>query len=176
MKKESLNNTKEKMISKCKKIGNVMEFIFWVITIGLGLSITLGLIGGIITACSGATSTEVLNEATVFVRDLYGNKIDFSEKNATRESIIYIISNILSIIVLYYLTKMFKTSAKDETPFSESNIKSMRKITICACLVFLVTSVSQIYSFGFVYVLAIIGLEHIFRYGYKLQLESDETL
>ena len=170
MKKENLNITKEKMIIKCKKIGNVMEVAFWLVIIMLIIAGIASLIG----ICSeGLSAIEIIYET---LRDKFNIGTEFSEIDAIKETIISIAITILNLIILYSLSKVFTNTAKDETPFSMNNVKNLKKISICAYIVFFITIFSQIHSLGLIYVLAIAGIEYIFRYGYKLQLESDETL
>lgn len=53
--------------------------------------------------------------------------------------------------------------------------KSMKEMCILITIMWLLGTKSLI-NFGLVFVLAIWVLQYIFKYGYHLQLESDETL
>lgn len=53
--------------------------------------------------------------------------------------------------------------------------KSMKEMCILITIMWLLGTKSLI-NFGLVFVLAIWVLQYIFKYGYQLQLESDETL
>ena len=160
----------EQEIQKCKKIGNVMEIAFWLVIIMVIIAGIAGLIG----ICSeGFSAIETIYE---IIRDRFNIGTEFSEMAAIKETIISIAVTILNLIILHALSNIFTNTAKDETPFSMNNVKSLKKISICAYTVFFITIFSQIHKLGLIYVLAIAGIEYIFRYGYKLQLESDETL
>lgn len=176
MENENLNQTKEKMIKRCKKIGDVMEIGFWLIIIMLILGAAVLVLDASVMWRDGASGMEIINSSTSLIMDLFNIEKDFTEINAIKESIIGIIVSILSSIVLYALAKIFQNTSKDETPFSVDNVKNMKKISVCAYIVFIVTLFSQVYGLGLIYVLAIGGIEYIFKYGYQLQLESDETL
>lgn len=176
MENENLNKTKENMIKKCKKIGDVLETGFWFFIIILIVFLIIGIMNAIVFWEEGASSIEIINELTYMIRDLFNIDTDFSDINSIKETIIGMIVSILSFVVLHALSKIFINTAKDETPFSMTNIKNMRKISICAYIVFFITLFSSNYGLGAIYVIAIGGIEYIFRYGYKLQIESDETL
>ena len=62
-----------------------------------------------------------------------------------------------------------------ETPFTEENIANMKMISICATIMWILMTTSIINA-GIIYIFAIWIMYYIFKYGYELQLESDETL
>ena len=81
-----------------------------------------------------------------------------------------IISVIVRGISLYtiaqLLSNILSDSIKQKTPFVEKNINRVRLIAIC----------SIFYSYRIVYFIIIIIVNQLFKYGYKLQVESDELL
>lgn len=172
MENENLNETKEKMIKKAKSIGDAIEILVYLLIIMIILGAIVGTIGGIVMWIDGATYMEIINE----IGGLLNIEIDFSTIYGTIEIVVKVITTISTIVGLIALAKVFKNTAKEKTPFSLNNIKNMKRISRCAIIIFLATLFSQTESIGAVYVLAICGMEYIFRYGYKLQVESDETL
>ena len=172
MENEKLNKTREEMIKKAKKIGECFEMLVGLVIIIIVLGSILGTINGIVMWSEGATFMEIVNDTG----DILSVKMDISTIGGIIEIIVKAITTILSIVAVMALSKVFKNTAKDGTPFSLSNTKNMKKISRCAVIIFFATFFSPTQSIGAVYPLAICGMEYIFRYGYKLQLESDETL
>lgn len=78
-------------------------------------------------------------------------------------------------IILVKIAKILDNIVKKETPFTEENIANMKKISICATIMWILMTTS-IFNAGIIYILAIWIMYYIFNYGYQLQMESDETL
>lgn len=165
MENKNSKNTQEKMIKKCKDLGSLLNFVFWFYIVIIIISVVAGTI---ICALSGSSALEIIDFFSA------------NPENTIKESIITIIIYILSLIILYSLAKIFINSSKDETPFSLKNVKIFRKISICAYIVFFVRIFSETHGIGLAnaltYISLIKSIEYILRYGYELQLESDETL
>ena len=172
MKNEKLNETKDEMIKRTKKIGDTIETLVILLIIMITLGVIVGIIGGIAMLSDGATLMETINEMGAILNI----KLDFSTMSGIAEIFSKVITIALSIVALLSLAKIFKNTAKEGTPFSLDNIKNMKKVSTCAIINFWVTLFLQTKGIGAVYVIAICGMEYIFRYGYKLQVESDETL
>ena len=67
---------------------------------------------------------------------------------------------------------MFKEISQDAKPFTEKNVKRLSNIS---WLTFALLFISE-FNIGLITVICIFALSKIFKYGYKLQIESDETL
>ena len=176
MENEKLNKTKEEMIKKCKKIGDMLEIAFWLAIIWLVVFTFIGIINSIGILSAGGSVVEIVNEIILPIRNVFDMDTDISEMNAIKETIISIVIIILNLTLLRALSKIFISTSKNETPFSMDNVKNMKKISRCLYIEFFISLFSQTHALGLVYVVAIGGIEYIFRYGYKLQIESDETL
>lgn len=177
MENKNSKNTQEKMIKKCKDLGSLLNFVFWFDIVIIIISVVAGtIIGAIDMWTSGSSGIVIIDAITMLINIFLKLGIDFSQMNVIKESIITIITYILSLIILHSLAKIFINSSKDETPFSIKNVKNLRTISICLDIIFLVTLFSETHGIGLIYPLTITGIEYIFRYGCKLQLESDETL
>ena len=172
MKKENLNDEKEKMIKKTKSIGDVIEICVYLLIIMIALGIISGIIDGIIMWKDGYAFIDIVKEWTSF----YNIEIDFSTNKWIVECIARVIKIVVTIVGTMALAKVFLNTAKEETPFTIENIKNLRKISCSAIIIFWVSCFIPNSGIGAIYVCAICGIEYIFRYGYKLQLESDETL
>ena len=87
-----------------------------------------------------------------------------------------VLATIFAFMTLELLRRVFKETADKGTPFTEKNIKNIKNISTFSilCYIFLMKSV---FSLGYLVFLAVIwSIEHIFRYGYELQEESDELI
>lgn len=88
-----------------------------------------------------------------------------------------IIGYVLAIIMLDYLAKIFGEVEKTGTPFTENNIKFLKRVHILSIVLWILQMAGiRENSIGLVFVLVISAFRSVFEYGYKLQKESDETL
>ena len=78
----------------------------------------------------------------------------------------FILQGISLVTILDLLAKILLDSIKQKTPFVKKNIKRMKLMAICSIL----------YSHGLLYFIIIIMVTQLFKYGYELQVESDELL
>ena len=111
--------------------------------------------------------------------NLLNIKTNFGDITAIKETILKVVIHILSLNIWHALSKMFLNASKDETPFSLVNIKNMKRISISLSIIILAIVISSEYTFNSLCLLSLFtinGIDYIFRYGYKLQQESDETL
>ena len=67
---------------------------------------------------------------------------------------------------------MFKETSQDAKPFTANNVKRLNNISWLTFGLWLTTNTNV----GIIVVLSIFALNKVFKYGYKLQIESDETL
>ena len=88
-----------------------------------------------------------------------------------------IVGYILAIIMVDSLAKIFGEVETNGTPFTEKNIKLLKRVHILSiCLWILQMAGVRENSIGLVFVLVISAFRSVFEYGYKLQKEADETL
>ena len=124
---------------------------------------------------------ENTNELTNIINDLKSddndNKID--ENNITpAKSIFAIITAIMQIIIIENVRKMFKQISINGKPFTEYNVEKMKNISKYSVIMWIAGFFID-FSFagiGIVTVVVLWAVSTIFKYGYKLQIESDETL
>lgn len=70
------------------------------------------------------------------------------------------------IVLVDCLRRIMQDTYKQKKPFIKNNINRMNIIAIC----------SIFYSKDIIYFLIVLAVKELFQYGYKLQIESDETL
>lgn len=88
-----------------------------------------------------------------------------------------VIGYILTVIMVDSLAKIFGEVETKGTPFTEINIKLLKRLHILSIIFWIIQMVGiKDISTGFIFILIISAFRSIFEYGYKLQKESDETL
>ena len=90
--------------------------------------------------------------------------------------IVAIIGYILTILIADNLAKIFGEVEKQGTPFTENNIKLLKKVNILALILWIAGMMGANSTVGLVFLIVIFAFRSVFEYGYKLQKESDETL
>lgn len=89
--------------------------------------------------------------------------------DGTKSEILFLTTSIGKIISFTILThnlgKIMKETYEQKTPFIEKNINRINIIAICS-----------LFATRIIYFLIILAIKELFKYGYKLQVESDETL
>lgn len=81
---------------------------------------------------------------------------------------------ILYVLMLDKVIGIFNEILKNGTPFTENSVKNMRKIRLLSIILIFIGMGP--FSIGLMPVIIISALTLVFGYGYKLQIESDETL
>lgn len=88
-----------------------------------------------------------------------------------------IVGYIIAIGLVDCLAKIFGEVEKNGTPFTEKNIKLLKRVQILSIILWILQMAGiRENSIGLVFVLVISAFRVIFEYGYKLQKEADETL
>lgn len=183
MKNEKLNNTKDKMLKSCKKLKNVITIFQWLLVVSIVVQILIMLVLSIsmIIQPNSEQKAEAGNKLVQTMENIT-NKVDEikedlksveDEKDANL--LISILRVIIPVLILDCLIKMLKSTIENQTPFTIENIKYMKNIDILAIINWGITT-PFIINIGLIYVLALSVITYIFKYGYQLQLESDETL
>lgn len=153
------NEIKEKMIKNCKTLKKIITVFEWIF------------IGSIIFIAIMVLLSSMSENIAI-----YGERfVKFINNFSFGKSIINFSGGIIGFMILDCLSKILKNVIEKETPFTEESIKSIKEMCILITIMWLLGTKSLI-NFGLVFVLAIWVLQYIFKYGYHLQLESDETL
>ena len=178
MEKKEVINTKEKMLNSCKKIRKILTVFQWVVAIMfifVGISIILnGLLTNNLISADIKEKTSIIWQTVENINNMT-EKVDEFKTSEENSNIIEIITFISMIIILDFLVKIFKNTEENATPFTEKNIKYIKYIGILVWIIHCTITV-DFFDFTFILAIAISSLYYIFKYGYQLQVESDETL
>lgn len=89
--------------------------------------------------------------------------------DGTKPEIVFLITRSIEFIaftiLIHNLGKIMKETYEQKTPFLEKNISRINTIAICS-----------LFATNIIFFLIILVIKELFKYGYKLQVESDETL
>lgn len=122
------------------------------------------------------TNSNIISEVLKIISgkniNLYNPKIE--NVIALIVMVIRILQYFIISLILQNLSKVFGNVEKEGTPFSLENIKRLSKISTLAFFIWILSA--DITVMNFLFVLVIYAIVYIFKYGYKLQKESDETL
>lgn len=174
---------KEKMLKSCKKLKNVITGFLWLIVGCMIVPVVIGLVLSISIIFQpnnekkvevGDNMMQVIENITNKVNEFEEGMQSINEIKATNSSMT-VIKFVMTCLILNHLIKILKSTIEKETPFTEDNIKYMKKIDIYALINWVVTTPFVI-NVGLIYVLVISTITYIFEYGYQLQQQSDETL
>lgn len=155
-KKETKLTEEEKMVKRFKNYEDIVEVIEAVLLVAI-----------ICTIIFVISEIFKCNFDIILVKDNLLQFIGYDGMQIEAIFILEFVAKIISIIVLIEsLRRMMKDTYKNKTPFVKQNITRMNKIAIC----------SIFYSKQIIYFLIVVAVKELFKYGYKLQIESDETL
>lgn len=180
MEESQNNNLKKEMIQKCKKIRRVITIFQWIIAI-LFIVIAIVIIANAILQSNLVDnhSHNMLNKEDNIFGKIETIINHVSEKQAEiqnlKESSNLILTFLSIVILLDLLAKIFKNIEENETPFTQKNIQYIKYIEIWVWILYILTSASLI-NLTLILAIVISALNSIFKYGYQLQIESDETL
>ena len=196
----SMEDEMKKKFGKYRKIMTVIEGFLMFVPI---LVIIVAIIVGFLVGISGTEAEEVVVDSGLVEME-EGEKLDWREEildvldmkeklendndyqNAPEAlKNLMIISTIiaglagyiLAIIMVDSLAKIFGEVEKQGTPFTERNIRLLKRVHILSIVLWLLQMAGiRENSIGLIFVLVISAFRSVFEYGYKLQRESDETL
>ena len=188
MKKEKVVLTdEEKMKKSFKSYGKIAEVIESILLIVPIVLLVISLVMGIAMLVGDNQDDRFKNSMVQseqgeeiserqFLKDLIGEDYkefeEMSNVQITIKVICIIAEYIITILILDNLKKMFKETSQDAKPFTEANVKRLNNISWLTFALWLTTNTNV----GIVVVISIFALNKVFKYGYKLQIESDETL
>lgn len=167
MEKKNVKDVKSQMIKICKALSFFIAVLKWIFVLGIIFGIVLSFamvkkIDGNVEETTGQYNQ--INESNANI-----------EKNKKGEDIKDDIIDLYKILLIFgiieCIDKIMKETVKKETPFTEKNIKLMEKVSLAS-----LASMFVIEGIGIIHVFVIVIMTYIFKYGYTLQIESDETL
>ena len=181
MKKEKILNTKEKNRKKFRMLKKVMDFseslllampIVIIVIFGLGVVLT--------AQDANVENTEkidIMAEMRVFTKteDIVENE-KVNDVLTIGKFIIYIIGYIMNILIIDNLKRIFENIEKNDTPFTEDNVKHLNVISELAVLGFITRFMGNSIGMSIVPLVIILAITTVFKYGCELQKEVDETL
>ena len=183
MKKEKNVNSKEKMIKSCQRLRKIMiGFIWGCAGILIAYTATMTILAISLLIMPEANQKAEFSQQFFQITEDMGTKINdatknidkFMESKSSNEGIQFV-AGVIGWIILVKIAKILDNIVKKETPFTEENIGNMKKISICATIMWILMTTS-IFNVGIIYIFAIWIMYYVFNYGYQLQIESDETL
>ena len=183
MENKKTNNSKDKMLRSCEILNKVITGFVWILA---GIAIAYATISLIFTIVLlvlpsaeqkvefGDKFIEITNDMGATVNNVI-EKFDKFNDAKKNNNLLQFAAGVMGWSILFSISKILKNTEENQTPFTEENIKNMKKISICAAIIWLLQTTSFI-NLGIIYILTIWVMSYIFKYGYQLQLESDETL
>ena len=132
------------------------------------------------------TSEEVeeeikIDDIVVLAEELSGKDLmledetnEFKRFVAISQIITVFLDYICVVIIVDTLGKIFGNIEKEGTPFTKENVKKLSVINLFAGILFIFGTPNI--SIGLISIIIISAVTYIFKYGYKIQQEIDETL
>ena len=178
LKKEKTKSNEEIMIERFKKYSTFFEILEALVKV----AIVLGIIMILLTLFTKAESNK--EDITFYYNQIMekfdkSQTDDLSDNIGAQKIIVIVVDLVLEIkfIAVAYLfnllRKIFNDSIKNKTPFTENNVKNLKKM-VGAVVVFGITQMSILSLV--IFTIIIVTIYQIFNYGYLLQKESDELL
>ena len=99
---------------------------------------------------------------------------EFKRFVAISQIITVFLDYICVVIIVDTLGKIFGNIEKEGTPFTKENVKKLSVINLFAGILFIFGTPNI--SIGLISIIIISAVTYIFKYGYKIQQEIDETL
>ena len=99
---------------------------------------------------------------------------EFKRFVAISQIITVFLDYICVVIIVDTLGKIFGNIEKEGTPFTKENVKKFSVINLFAVILFIFGTPNI--SIGLISIIIISAVTYIFKYGYKIQQEIDETL
>lgn len=174
MKKEMKEKTKEtnniQKLIKFLSFGQAFLIAVPLVRLMLVIIVTVGLM----IAGENVTITEVAYEffnlekpvfTTLKAQVVYYAFVIFS-----------VLGYIINISLLNKIEKILRNTEEAKTPFTENNIVLLDKIKGLVFVSFITMFLGNKFGMSLIPLVVVIGLIGVFKHGYKLQQEVDETL
>ena len=180
-----MNETKQKIAKTSKMVAVVLKISFILALVAMGL-LLLGM--GFLAFENSSDSTSLMQTFTVAASGTSATGVAVG--NLIISFGLGVISLATMFMVLFTLYRLFVNISKEHTPFTEVNVKIMKKVavwTVITCFVdFIANGIADriltgevTFTFNFIWLVVaatIYGIALIFDYGCQLQQQSDETL
>jgi hypothetical protein len=88
----------------------------------------------------------------------------------------FVLSYITVIFIINTLRKLFEETEKNGTPFTKNNIKYLKMVDVSICIIWWLGMIEGNILLDILVLTVVSVLTLVFKYGYKLQKESDETI
>lgn len=162
MENKNFNETKERIIKSCKALRLFMRIL-------LGIVVITVIVTVIVTVLSRTSTKEnIENTNNEIISDVMTE-----ENNAEKEiDVKMLIAAFFTLASILCIDKLLKETIEKETPFTETNVKTLRALDYAI----FATSICLHSLGGYIGSLSLGIISKIFEYGYLLQTESDETL
>lgn len=90
--------------------------------------------------------------------------------------IISCVGYLINILIINRIGKILENTEKSLTPFTESNVKILGTIKKLSIISFATLFLGSNWGISLIPLIIILALSSVFKYGFILQTESDETL
>lgn len=174
MENENLIETKERMLNVFRKLDKITSIAKKTIIV-LGILIyIICFIMGFIAGMGAEKITD--NETIIEFFNGMSQEIEGEIKQPVDmgKTVTALVALFVMAFTLDKLEKIFHNTVENKTPFSNENIKGLKQICIASVIACIVTV--RYIDISFVYAIAMSAIYYIFKFGYILQKESDETL
>lgn len=178
MKEKENISTKEKLVKNCKTTSIIVLVIELLLLIVPIVFCATGNTQEMLMYINKETPEDYIIKDSIIENDIeipVDSKEKFKAEDRRYSEFGYnVVSYITSIVILDIIRRMLKDTAKAETPFSEGNLKKLTQID--ACITANIIFTPSLFTKDLIYIVLVSSIYLIFKYGYELQTESDETL
>lgn len=178
MKEKENISTKERLVKNCKATSIIVLVIELVMVIVPIIFCATGNTQEMLMYINNETPEDYIIKESIIENEIeipIDSKEQFKAEDMKYNKFGYnLVSYITSIAILDIIRRMLKDTAKHETPFSEGNLKKLTLIDGCITTNIIFTP--SLFTKDIIYIILVSSIYLIFKYGYELQTESDETL
>ena len=180
-----MNEAKQKIIKTSKVVAIVLKVSFILAAIAMGL-LLIGIV--LLIFANGGVSQSLQQTLAITAQGTSATNI--AVYNLLVALGMGIILLAMAFMVLFMLHRLFVNISREHTPFTETNVKIMKKVavwTVITCIVDCITNGiadkiltgTTTFTLNFIWLVVavvIYCISLIFDYGCQLQQQSDETL
>lgn len=103
-----------------------------------------------------------------------GETDEYKRLVAISQILVVFLDYMCTVVIVNTLAKIFGNVETEGTPFTKENVKDLSVINVFAGILFVFGTPNI--SIGLISLIIISAITYIFKYGYKIQQEVDETL
>ena len=180
-----MNEAKQKIAKTSKVVATVLKVSFILVAIAMVI-LLLGM--GVLTLAGSGISTSLQQALTIAARGT--SAADIAISNLVMVFGLGIVVLTTTFMVFFTLHRLFVNISCEHTPFTEVNVKIMKRVAIWTAIMCIVDCFTNgisdklltgetTFTLNFIWLVvaaAIYGIALIFDYGCQLQQQSDETL